>query len=999
MHNNALIGNARRFRALATSFAMFCIVIGSHLAEAQAWLPNQWSFSPIVNVSSVAYSPDETLLAVGGDNGLCLYSASTRLPFRGLPTGVANVNSVAFSPDGHTLAIGGRSYNGGSVLELWNYRSGHLVASLASNAVLVNSVAFSSNGLILAVGGAAGDLNANSLTGVAEEWNVSTEVRSVSLATTASIVDSVAFSPDGKKLAVGGTSASIGVLEVWNAPAGSLFENIGVGQATTVNSVAFSPDGNSLAGGGSGPSGSMLQMWTVASGAVLDVLNSGIKSVVSSVAFSPDGRRLVVAGANQSPYEGSYLSSGAVELWDLTNGPSVIPLETVGWTVNSVEFSPDGVSLEVAGSNYGYYGGAYGSYEPMTGFFDIWRVSDASLQSSNITGKGYLWGPVSGGSPTFSPGGMLVAGGGIDQVGTSTGVLKKYFNVWNADTGTLAAALPTSVGSTSFANSFSPDGHALAIAGVNGTDGVIDLWNVPSYSLALTLKTGVVSEGLIAFSPDGKRLAIGGFDASGACTIEIWDPATGVQVKKLAPAISVGFAGIQFSADGRSLADGGSLEPDVVGQLPHGVVELWDVASGNLLANLATGESYVHGIAFSPDGKQIAVAGQEAYSAGSLSSAGLEVWSVASKQRLSNLPLQSGTNAAFSVTYAPDGKMLFVSSSGGPGEIQVFDAAQFKVLGYYSVGAYGYFALSQDGKSVVYSKPDAGLEVAQLPPLTSDVLTGFMLNPAWVQQGKSTTCTVTLSKAAPSGGVTVGLESGFQLTLPSTIIVPSGKKSVSFTVRTPWEYTPTVIPITASVGPSSKVAKLTILTPSIKAVSLNAASVLGGQSLKGTVAIVAPAGPVGSAITLVGGSSFISVPADVFLLSGETYATFEMTSKPVDARMKVTVTASDGITTKSTQITLMPPSLRSVTVSPTTVKGGSKATGIVALNGPAGPSGVVVVLSSNKNSATAPRTVKIAAGSSSATFSIDTKSVSSTTVVTIAATAGGMTQSTGLTIT
>src|SRR5437762_2745228 len=56
----------------------------------------------------------------------------------------------------------------------------------------------------------------------------------------------------------------------------------------------------------------------------------------------------------------------------------------------------------------------------------------------------------------------------------------------------------------------------------------------------------------VAFSPDGKLLASGGFDN----LIRFWDPATGKEVRRLEGDIS-DFAAIAFSPDGKTLASGG----------------------------------------------------------------------------------------------------------------------------------------------------------------------------------------------------------------------------------------------------------------------------------------------------------------------------------------------------------------------------------------------------------------------------------------------------------
>jgi hypothetical protein len=91
-------------------------------------------------------------------------------------------------------------------------------------------------------------------------------------------------------------------------------------------------------------------------------------------------------------------------------------------------------------------------------------------------------------------------------------------------------------------------------------------------------------------------------------------------------------------------------------------------------------------------------------------------------------------------------------------------------------------------------------------------------------------------------------------------------------------------------------------------------------------------------------------------------------------------------------------SLSSLTLNPTTVKGGTPSRGTVTLSGPAPAGGVVIALASNKKAATVPPSVTIAAGAISAVFSINTKVVSLKKIVTISASYGGVTKSAKLTV-
>src|SRR5262249_51443503 len=94
-----------------------------------------------------------------------------------------------------------------------------------------------------------------------------------------------------------------------------------------------------------------------------------------------------------------------------------------------------------------------------------------------------------------------------------------------------------------------------------------------------------------------------------------------------------------------------------------------------------------------------------------------------------------------------------------------------------------------------------------------------------------------------------------------------------------------------------------------------------------------------------------------------------------------------------------PPLLQSVTVSPTSVAGGSSATGTVFLSAPAPAGGASVTLATSSSAATAPGAITVPQGQTSATFTVTTSPVASSTVVTITAFLGSASQSATLTVT
>ena len=142
-------------------------------------------------------------------------------------------------------------------------------------------------------------------------------------------VISVAFSPDGHRLASGSVDNTV---RMWNADTGQPIGAPLTGHTDSVVSVAFSPDGHRLA---SGSDDQTVRMWNADTGQPIGDPLTGHTDAVSSVAFSPDGHRLA---------SGSH--DNTVRLWNADTGqPIGDPLTGHTDAVFSVAFSPDGTRI------------------------------------------------------------------------------------------------------------------------------------------------------------------------------------------------------------------------------------------------------------------------------------------------------------------------------------------------------------------------------------------------------------------------------------------------------------------------------------------------------------------------------------------------------------------------------------------------------------------------------------------------------------------------------
>lgn len=143
----------------------------------------------------------------------------------------------------------------------------------------------------------------------------------------------------------------------------------------------------------------------------------------------------------------------------------------------------------------------------------------------------------------------------------------------------------------------------------------------------------------------------------------------------------------------------------------------------------------------------------------------------------------------------------------------------------------------------------------------------------------------------------------------------------------------------------------------------------------------------------------VPVPATVTMPGNTAWLQFQLQAGQVTTPTPVTITATLNSGSAAAQFTLQPPSLKSLTISPSTISGGAQPQGIVMLNGQAPAGGAVVTLSSNSPSVSPPASVLVAAGDFSASFPIPSSSVSANTTATVTASYGGASAQAQVTLT
>jgi hypothetical protein len=237
----------------------------------------------------------------------------------------------------------------------------------------------------------------------------------------------------------------------------------------------------------------------------------------------------------------------------------------------------------------------------------------------------------------------------------------------------------------------------------------------------------------------------------------------------------------------------------------------------------------------------------------------------------------------------------------------------------------------------------AGNEGTVFQLVMPELVAGLTLSPSTVVGGNPSTATVTLTKPAPAGGVTVSLKSGSKsASPPASITVAEGQTSGQGTIKTSAVSTTTNATITASYNGSSASAVLKVIPPGLTAITLNPASVVGSKSATATITLSGPAPSGGVVVALASSSGNATVPSTVTVAVGKTSATAAVTTKRVTAETTATITASYGsvsskanldITVQTFAVT--PSSGSNGSISPNTVQTVDYGKGVVFTAKPA----------------------------------------------------------------
>jgi WD40 repeat protein len=442
-------------------------------------------------------------------------------------------------------------------------------------------------------------------------------------------ISALAFSPDGKFLV---TSSEDSTLKLWDPESGAEIRTLR-GHSNIVTALALSADGTQIA---SASLDHTLRVWNAATGETAAVFR-GPQAAVYLLKMTPDSNSLITAET---------VAAGTIlRIWDIKTGKQTRLIKRDDAAVSYIFFLGQSMLVaEEAGEDDAT--GALTSYNLQTGRLRQTRqellcgVSDngkwVAIDRSTESARRAMIVDLARDKP------FATLSGQVSRVTfSSTGAWLAY----EASAGDTAVVRRTAGGPAYTIHgrgaefsmlALSPDGRWLASA---GADFSLHIWEVATGKLAHGV-AGHYAPTAMAFSPDGRRVAVNGGGADLGSALQVWDIERRAQVA--APRVKRAVVGVAFSRYGDYLAASAPA------------LEVFDAHTNESVAKLDCGAAAALSPAFSMNGKLVAA------NCGGVAT----VWLLAGAKELWHFGEASDANTG-SVVFSPDGRHLAAASSVG----------------------------------------------------------------------------------------------------------------------------------------------------------------------------------------------------------------------------------------------------------------------------------------------------------------------------------------------